>query len=520
MKQPSKNIIPIILMFSSLALLVVFQAFWLRQEYKKQTEWLKKEADAIFHVAMSELQDSIWQNKIFLKRDSFDTIPTTYLTPDTSTLLPRKPRASAFIFHDKSRDTAVSNLLEKNSKYNIMLRFNDTTGGHWQSHPKEKVSIATTLSMIPPDNIRAVNITKAMQQVILSVQKIDGEQEFIIEFDDDDTLNISTVRSAFATKLAAANISIAFEVQKIASKKERSVPDQFMIGPVTAGIPSQEFFAATLHHYNGYLFRKLIPQLLFSVFLLSMTAISFWLIYRNLRKQQRLTQLKNDFISNVTHELKTPIATVSVAIEALRDFDALRDPKRTEEYLEISKNELNRLSILVDKVLKMAIFEQKEPELRLETFNFSEMVTQIVASMKLQFEKYNATVSFQSIGEDLNLRGDRIHLTNVVYNLIDNALKYSKENPTIDIQLEGQNGQLHLSVQDNGIGIASEYKNRVFEKFFRVPTGDIHNTKGHGLGLSYVAKVIQKHGGVIDVESKAGIGSCFQIHLPRHEHAI
>ncbi len=233
-------------------------------------------------------------------------------------------------------------------------------------------------------------------------------------------------------------------------------------------------------------------------------------------RQRKLAVLKNEFISNITHELKTPIATVGVAIEALKNFNAIQDPQRTKEYLDISSNELQRLSLLVDKVLKLSMFEKKEIDLKFEMMNLKEVVDEVVSSMRLQLEKYHAAVSVTNEG-DLNLQGDRLHLISVVFNLLDNALKYSKGNPSIHVDLKEADQHVVLSVTDNGIGIPTEYKDKLFEKFFRVPTGDTHNAKGYGLGLSYVAHVIQKHKGTIIVESQPGIGSKFVITLPKQQ---
>jgi signal transduction histidine kinase len=298
------------------------------------------------------------------------------------------------------------------------------------------------------------------------------------------------------------------------------IEDALLTGPVPGGLPPRDFFAAQLLHYNNYLLQKNLPQLLFSLLLTGITILSFALIYNNLRRQQRLTALKNDFISNITHELKTPIATVSVAVEALRNFNALQNPQLTREYLDISKNELNRLTMLVDKVLKMSVFEQKALELNLEIVDVADLLQQIMTSMKLQFEKYQAQVNIQTSGTDFIITADRLHLTSVVYNLLDNALKYSREEPQINVHLEQQNGHFNLFVQDNGIGIAPAYQQRIFDKFFRVPTGDVHNVKGYGLGLHYVASVVQQHGGSIVVESTAGRGSCFKIILPINNRKI
>jgi two-component system phosphate regulon sensor histidine kinase PhoR len=255
---------------------------------------------------------------------------------------------------------------------------------------------------------------------------------------------------------------------------------------------------------------------LFSIILLGITILSFVLLYRTLLKQKRLADLKNEFISNITHELKTPIATVGVAIEALKNFNAINDPQRTKEYLDISSNELQRLGLLVDKVLKLSVFEKQQLELKYEPVNLREIVDEVTASLKLQLEKNNARVSVTQNG-DLNLQGDRLHLLSVVFNLLDNAIKYSNSDPSVQIELSGGEQNVELSIKDNGIGISSEYQSKVFEKFFRVPAGDTHNTKGYGLGLSYVAHVVQKHNGIISVDSQPGLGTRFTIILPKQQ---
>jgi len=280
---------------------------------------------------------------------------------------------------------------------------------------------------------------------------------------------------------------------------------------------SGQRYALAFDQYRSFLIKKMVPEILFSIFLFSCIALAFYVVYQSLQKQRKLTNLKNDFVSNVTHELKTPITTVGVAIEALSDFEVLKNPERTKEYLDISKHELNRLSILVEKVLRMSLFEKKEPELKLESLNINQLIQDILDTMKLQFEKLNSKVTFQALENDATLSGDKIHLTSVVYNLIDNALKYSSNKPEIDIRLENSNGQIKLIIADKGIGIATEYKDKIFEKFFRVPTGNKHNIKGYGLGLSYVASVVKKHKGKIDVQSKPGEGTQFTIFLPKSQ---
>jgi signal transduction histidine kinase len=281
---------------------------------------------------------------------------------------------------------------------------------------------------------------------------------------------------------------------------------------------SKQKIAVAAYNYKSLIFKKLYLEIGFAVLVFALISFSFWLIYKSLKNQEKLTHLKNDFISNVTHELKTPITTVGVAIEALSNFDALKNPEQTREYLDISKNELSRLGLLVENILRVTAFDQKEFELKLEALDMADVMAQVLDSMKLLFEKYQAKVTFNAPSDvDFTLKGDRIHLTSVVYNLVENALKYGGKNIIVEMTTPPQYSaekQVIFSVKDDGAGISKEYQEKVFEKFFRVPTGNVHNTKGYGLGLSYVAGVVAKHKGHITLMSEEGIGSQFIVYLP------
>jgi signal transduction histidine kinase len=287
---------------------------------------------------------------------------------------------------------------------------------------------------------------------------------------------------------------------------------------------SKQKIGLAIYGYKSLIFNKLYLEIGSAVLVFVLIALSFFLIYKSLKNQEKLTQLKNDFISNVTHELKTPITTVGVAIEALSNFDVLKSPEQTREYLDISKNELARLGLLVENIMRVTAFDQKEFELKLEDLDLANLIAKVIDSMKLLLEKYQANVTFNAPNDaDFTLKGDRTHLTSVVYNLIENALKYGGKNIVIELktppfqskgapQYLSQN-QVIFSVKDDGMGIPKAYQEKVFEKFFRVPTGNVHNTKGYGLGLSYVAGVIAKHKGHITLVSEVGEGSQFTVYL-------
>lgn len=330
----------------------------------------------------------------------------------------------------------------------------------------------------------------------------------------DDSVTIKEVTEAYAKRLQDEDLNINFKVDRLDSvQAERP-------NAVTIGLTKPATYTFSLQNTLGYMFQKLKMPILFSLLLLGVTIAAFVMLYRNMIRQHRLSALKNEFISNITHELKTPIATVGVAIEALKNFNALDDPKRTREYLDISQNELQRLNLLVDKVLKLSVFENKAIELKKELFDIKQLTEEIMNSMKLQFEKYRANVSLQAEGGNYTLEADKLHITSVIYNLLDNALKYSQENPVIQVSIHSHENHISLSVKDNGIGIPPEYKGKVFEKFFRVPMGDQHNIKGYGLGLSYVSEIASRHHGYITVDSELGKGSTFTVNIPYKEAPI
>jgi two-component system, OmpR family, phosphate regulon sensor histidine kinase PhoR len=337
--------------------------------------------------------------------------------------------------------------------------------------------------------------------------------QFLFDLDSlQDSIKVIELDSAYAKRLEDQNLDVPFAIKRVETRETKEP----VFNEITLGFRNPITYRLDIRNKNAFIFNRIAIPILFSIFLVAFTALSFSLLYRNLLRQNRLADIKNEFMSNITHELKTPIATVSVAIEALRSFNANLDTQRTKEYLDISANELQRLSLLVDKVLKLSMFEKKEIDLQYELLDMKSLVDEVTSSLRLQFEKHHAHVEVNSEG-DTTLEGDRLHLVSVIFNLLDNAIKYSADAPKIHVRIIGNESKVNLVIEDSGIGIPEEYKRKIFEKFFRVPTGNLHNAKGYGLGLSYVAHVINRHNGDIHVESIPGDGSKFVISLPRHK---
>ncbi|MES2371000.1 MAG: HAMP domain-containing sensor histidine kinase [Bacteroidota bacterium] len=334
----------------------------------------------------------------------------------------------------------------------------------------------------------------------------------------DDSLSVSLLDSIYKRELAKAGIKLDFNIKKGKGDslhwKDTLNSAKLVTSPRAVGLSQKFWYQAVFENPTGFLLKKISLPILFSLFLIAFTSVTFLFLYRNLVAQRKLAEMKNDFISNITHELKTPLATVSVAVEALRNFGGIQNPERTKEYLDISASELQRLSLLVDKVLKLSLFENRELELKKEIIDLRQLTEEVLNTMKLQFDTHKAKVEFDVEGNYFTILADRLHITSVIFNLLDNALKYSNANPEINIRLQHHTDTIVLQVEDKGIGIAPDFRSKIFDKFFRVPTGNHHNIKGYGLGLSYVSHVVKRHNGTISVESEPGKGSTFTVKLP------
>ncbi len=556
------------LMVAAIFLIVAFQAYWLQKLYMEEAAGFKKTTDIVFRETMYKVQAQR------LKKDSlfYQIIPEeNNFLGDVADLVAKKlPEIRINTKNKQSKEMVISmneNGLsmespnDKKGTGSIKFRFNGPITTIDEDSLTEKrpvVIFRNRMDSIVKSSVKSgnINITQLIQEGIRvgmseakehtpkisfhATDEMDTVTEFIRSEQPiapprppshkvrrmtqdflvksrtlNDTISIPQIDSAYKIALSNAGINAGFSIKRDSLFRPDSIAGMhFSTSKVPVGFLSKNAYQASFEAPTSFLMRKIAPQILLSLLLVAFTSISFLFLYRNLLAQRRLTLMKNDFISNITHELKTPIATVNVAIEALRNFDALQSPERTKEYLDISASELQRLSLLVDKVLKLSMFENKDIELQKSDFNLKELVEEVMHSMRLQFQKNKATISFKTAGEPFYIHADRLHITSVIYNLLDNALKYGGSKPEIKVELAATPQEFKLRVEDNGIGISPEYANKVFEKFFRVPSGDHHNIKGYGLGLSYAAHVVHQHGGTISVDSQPGKGSAFTIKLP------
>ena len=266
---------------------------------------------------------------------------------------------------------------------------------------------------------------------------------------------------------------------------------------------------------NSYIFssvRFMIPALFFTVVLCVTFMFTIYIIFR----QKKVTELKNDFINNMTHELKTPISTISLASQMLTDNSVSKSPQMLQHITGIINDETKRLRFLVEKVLQISLFEEQKGTMKTRELDMNELLTGVVNTFALKVEKNDGTLVTHLDATRSIVLADEMHITNVVFNLLDNAVKYKRSDEALRLTVRTWNDhdKFCLSIQDNGIGIKKENLKRVFDRFYRVHTGNLHDVKGFGLGLAYVKKVIQDHRGSIRAESELGVGTKFIIVLP------
>ena len=272
-----------------------------------------------------------------------------------------------------------------------------------------------------------------------------------------------------------------------------------------------KLYRLTMEPLTFVILRKMSGVIAASLILFLILAFSFWFLIHTMLKQKSLEEMKSDFTNNITHELKTPVAVAYAANDALLNFDAGNDPEKRREYLEISQGQLEKLEGMIEQILSMSMESRKTFELKRETIELEPLLQKLSEQHRLSAGK--PCDIHIDVEKGLVLDADRFHLSNILSNLIDNAIKYSGSSVRIGITAKATDAGTEIRVQDNGIGIAPEKQKHIFDKFYRVPTGNIHDVKGYGLGLYYAKTMVEKHGGTIEVSSTPGKGSEFILTL-------
>lgn len=276
---------------------------------------------------------------------------------------------------------------------------------------------------------------------------------------------------------------------------------------------------------DGHYFSVFFPTLDFELWgemkfwiassvILLIVLVFFSYVISVILKQKRLSEIKNDFINNMTHELKTPISTIALSSEVLLQDSVGTQPERIKSYAQIIQSENRRLQTQVERVLQIARLDKESLELNKQSIDIHDLINDAVPTIGFNFESKDVQFSTSLNAEKAVVSADEMHITNILYNLLDNAAKYGGDQPKIEVRTASNDREISIFISDDGPGIPKEHQRLIFEKFYRIPTGDVHDVKGFGIGLHYVKTITEAHGGKVKLKSTAGQGATFEVRLP------
>ncbi len=328
------------------------------------------------------------------------------------------------------------------------------------------------------------------------MDKLPKEFRFVVKNESNEAIHFNTTTSHYACAIDTTN---AFKTQLFPS----NIIDESL------------FLYLKFPTEKSFLFHEMFIPFSISLLLVLLILYAISFMFKTIITQKKLSELKNDFISNMTHEFKTPIATISLACQALRDKDLMgEENKKTEPFVHMINQENNRLELLVERILQSAAIDKKDIELKKEEINLTEILEELCAHAQFRIKDLGGEIIQNLDVIPIHIIADKMHTVNVISNLIDNAIKYSKETPKVTVELMKNPQFIVINIKDEGIGIPKEHIGKIFDKLYRIPTGNVHNVKGFGLGLSYVKAIITLNDWKLDVKSQENIGSEFGIQIP------
>jgi two-component system phosphate regulon sensor histidine kinase PhoR len=353
--------------------------------------------------------------------------------------------------------------------------------------------------------------------------------EYLVNFERpiEERINDSLIDSLLKAELDSKDIDLEYKFGILDTRNYEILfcndvkvkLDLLQSGFHTRLFPNDEFAPASYLYISfpnqtAYLLRDMLWVFGTSVMLIGVILACFMVAISTIIRQKKTSQITNDFINNMTHEFKTPVSTISLACEVMQDPDMQNNAKQLNRYLNIIKEENSRLGRQIEKVLQIATLEKSDFKLKFESLDVHTIIDKVLQNMAIQIENRNGLIETFFNAEISIIEADEVHLTNIIFNLLDNANKYSPENPDIMVSTENVKHGIVITISDKGVGISKDTINKIFDRFYRVPTGNVHDVKGFGLGLSYVKTMIDAHNGQISVQSELNNGSKFTIFLP------
>jgi signal transduction histidine kinase len=512
MNSRAYKVIFVLLSFSLLVILLL-QGFWIRNFYIQKADEFDRIVYQLLFDVSAKLNER--ENIHFIKQSA--GLKTK--SPKKSNNVKVVVSSSASVRNinsiagvDVLQGLEIDTTLDRNNQVIISDSAVSINNGHQTIVVNKRVSRGMP---------KKQELDKLMDKMMMEIQTID-----VSPIED---IKPDSLKSMINKELTSKGISIPFEFQL--RKQDKNTDKIFVRSEgfketektYKADLSNKRIFSDHNYLYlqfpgeEDYLFASMKNILLLSALFSLLIITIFYLTLNTILKQKRISEIKNDFINNMTHELKTPIATTSLAIDAISNPQVKNDHERFNQYTAILKEENRKLNNHVERVLQMAMIDKGNLQLHKKRVDLAAIINSSINTHKLQAEHCNGQLLFNGTQTPAFVIGDEFHLLAAFNNLLDNALKYSTGNCLVHISLHKTGTNFIITIKDNGIGIDAGHQEKVFEKFYRVQGGNLHDVKGFGLGLSYVKSIIESHNGSIELQSEKGKGSTFTVKFPANE---
>jgi len=545
----SKKVIAVsgIVLFAAFAGLISLQAYFLDIAVKQKQESFRRNVMNVLEsvsgkIEAREAEKNIFQY-VFSVDDSVNGMVTGFpkgVNPDTVVIVKDHPPG----FKSPGKPPLIDSLIKNQKGFSFSYKFNDSASGVKKGDSVfvyKEISKGSNFSFSGSgiDSAQFTYVTvNDSQKVINYLKKLpaDKKKVFVTNIVDQLVFNSSLplserverglVDSLLRHDLKSAGIDLPFESGLLNSLDilvtvdgNQKKTEEFIASPYkvqlfpNTGSPMKNYLSVLLTGENEYIFREMLPLYIVSGLLSLLILFSFLYTIRIIFRQEKLAVLVSGFINNMTHEFKTPISSISLASEAIGKSEVAHDPERLRRYNAIISDEIGRMRRQVDKILQMAVLEEGEIKLNKKPIDLNALLERVVQNVSVQTEAAGGVIHKTLTSELLITEGDELHIENVFFNIIDNAIKYTQKVPVITVDSVRTGDYAVVRISDNGIGIKSDSIKHIFSKYYRVPTGNKHDVKGFGLGLSYVKKIIELHDGEVTVKSKPGEGTTVEVRL-------
>ncbi|RVT73377.1 HAMP domain-containing histidine kinase [Flavobacterium sufflavum] len=517
----------VLLMSLSLIGIILVQVYWFNTSFKNNDEQFK------YHVTqvISNVADKLEQQEEYSFYDKINHIK------DSTGKIPQKEDLLEILFVQRNTKTNKT-IIYKNSisseKYDInsslfSKKFNSDGFRSFTSKRQTEVynnnnniidNSALNKSLIPDDIFKKEGNLDVLNKAQLQISYKDYASALPIE----ERISKEKLRNLLKKELVEHGVKTKFEFgifsngiqTKIKSDGFHFDKDATYSIPILADNEGNEKYklSVTFPHKKRFLFSELVSITILSIVFTLIILIAYTSALNQLIRQRQISEIKTDFINNMTHEFKTPIATINLALDAIKNPKIIEDKEKVFRYLQMIRDENKRMHAQVENVLRISKLEKKELDIEKGSSNVEEVIYDAIDHVNLILQDRGGEINkhFEAVRTTVLI--NEVHFTNVIVNILENAIKYSPDTPKIDIYTENIKDMILIKVKDQGLGMSKVAQKRVFEKFYREHTGDLHNVKGHGLGLAYVKRIVEDHNGQVFVESEKGKGSTFIIKLP------